>query len=85
VNSGVGDVEIWVLDVCLRLKALGVARESQENILGMNDAQMPRTEAAESIQQVATPERPPSALSIPSAIQSIWIGLEEMIIALLNL
>ena len=49
VNHWVGNVEVRVLDLDLRFKALEVARKSQENVFGVYNADMPGTEAVESI------------------------------------
>jgi hypothetical protein len=49
VNHWVGNVEVRVLDLDLRFKALEVARKSQENVFGVNNAEMPGTEAVESV------------------------------------
>jgi hypothetical protein len=85
MNSGVADVEVWVLDIGLRFEAVVVAGKSQENIFGVNDTEMARTETVESIQEVAAPEGPPSAFRITSSIQTVRKRLEVVIVALLDL
>ena len=68
----------------LRLKTFGVAREAQEHIFWVNDTELSRAKAVEAIHEIAAPESPSPAFSIPMTVETVWEGGEVSVLALLN-
>lgn len=85
LNGWGSGVKVGVVYFDLRLEAVGVARKSQENVFGVDDAEESRTESVEAIHEVAAPESSSPAFSISMTVQTVGESLKVDVLALLEL